>query len=511
MTEAKLLPISAARKLFQYVPDTDLSRLVAVSLALAKSHPYLLDMIERDLDAMAIAKKKDRLEDQAWRQSRSRLLKGFDLTADDDWLDHLEVGTGRPRTPAIVVFLFLALRGWFGGFKDRKVATLLAESQTIDLCLTSLGCKLPGASTLIDNANAVSNATREAILNVQIHTAKSERLDTFESLTFDSTKVEANSAFPTDSILIMGLVERAEHGLRLLADHGIKVNLPQVMKTIAIDIRLLNKEIQLSSGKKNSAKKRGKLYRKLMRLGRKAKRDMSRAHDRANAKFAAMDIIPSQRRQVNELIDSIEADLRDLGQTIRNADKRINRDVKVPVEQKVLSLADDDAAMIVKGERTPVVGYRPQIGRSENGFIVAIIVPEGNAADSGQLRPIVDASIKRTGILPTNLSFDDGYTNREDRVHYLRLGVKVVSFSGSKGKNLIPAEEYESEAYRATRNDRSAIESLIYTIKHNHGFDRLMRRGISNVRAELLEKAIAYNFFRLLKTRFDRVEKKRAA
>ena len=29
----------------------------------------------------------------------------------------------------------------------------------------------------------------------------------------------------------------------------------------------------------------------------------------------------------------------------------------------------------------------------------------------------------------------------------------------------------------------------------------MMRRGIDNVRAEMLEKAIAYNFFRLIKLR----------
>lgn len=511
MTEAKVLPISTARKLFQSAPDSDMSRLIGVTLALTKSHPHLIDMVDHDLDVRAIAKKKDRLEDQEWRLSRGKMLKGFNHVAEEDWLDDLELGTGRPRTPAIIVIMFMVLRGWFGGYKDRKVATVLVESQTIDICLASLGWRMPGASTLIDNVNAVSNATREAFLSAQIETAKNDGLDSFQKLTFDSTKVEANSAFPTDSGLIMGFAERAEHGLRLLADHDIKINLPKVMKTIMADIRLLNKAIQLSSGKNNSAAKRGKLYRKLMKLGRKAKRLMSQAHERASAKFAAMDIIPSHRRMVKELIDSIAADLQDLGQTIRNADKRINHEEKVPVDQKVLSLADDDAAMIVKGERTPVVGYKPQIGRSENGFVVAIIVPEGNAADSGQLRPVVDAAIKRTGTLPTSLSFDDGYTNKADRDHYLGLDVKVVSFSGAKGKNLIPAEEYESDVYRSTRNDRSAVESVMFCVKHNHGFDRLMRRGIESVRGELLEKIIAYNFFRLIKCREDCARAKRAA
>jgi len=41
------------------------------------------------------------------------------------------------------------------------------------------------------------------------------------------------------------------------------------------------------------------------------------------------------------------------------------------------------------------------------------------------------------------------------------------------------------------------ISFLKFTIKNNHNFDRVMRRGLENVRAELLEKVIAYNFCRM--------------
>ena len=153
--------------------------------------------------------------------------------------------------------------------------------------------------------------------------------------------------------------------------------------------------------------------------------------------------------------------------------------------------------MIVKGQRDPVVGYKPQIGRSEKGFITSIIVPEGNAADSSQLRPVVDSSIKRTGVTPSVLSFDDGYANAMDRAYYLGVGVGVVSFSRSKGKRIIPEKDYISPAYQKARKDRSVAESLMFIMKHNHDLDQMMRRGIENIRAAMLEKSIAYNLFKL--------------
>lgn len=512
MSLATVSPLRPTRKLLSLVPDTDLSRLLAETFALAAAEPVLLEMIDRDRDAAALGKKRARLEDQSWYQSRGKPLPGFSVDKDDHhWSDDMELGAGRPRMPAQMVLLFLVLRGYLGGFKDRKVAMTLQESTTVQVCMVSLGyASLPGASTMIDNANAVNVATLEAVLDAQIRQALREKLDDFKKLTGDSTDVEANSAWPTDSSLILGLALRCERLIRLLEGEGILLKLPAVMGPILGEIRDLNKQIQLSSGKKDGAKKRAKLYRKLLRAARKVLRAFEAARARADAKFQTVDVPPSQRRRLAALIEWIEVDVKNLGVTIVNADKRINEEQKVPIGEKVLSLSDQDAALIVKGQREPVLGYKPQLMRSEKGFVTAIIVPEGNAADSGQLRPLTEASIKRTGVMPSVLSFDDGYSNTADREHYRGLGIEVVSFSGSKGKNIIPAAEYESEPYRAARNDRSSVESLMYTLKNNNELDYVMRRGIDNVREELLGKVIAYNFFRLICLR-QRRQAQRAA
>jgi hypothetical protein len=47
----------------------------------------------------------------------------------------------------------------------------------------------------------------------------------------------------------------------------------------------------------------------------------------------------------------------------------------------------------------------------------------------------------------------------------LGLGVKVVSISGAKGKRLLETQQWKSRAYRQARSERSAIESLVFTLK----------------------------------------------
>lgn len=512
MTEAKLSFLRSVVKLIPpQIPDNDFSKLIAEGFALAKAHPHILEAIDRDRDVVAMEKKKARLIDQEWLRLRGLHLSGFEVSPSVHWAEGLELGIGRERMPAVLVLVFMLIRGYKGGFKDRKTVSDLADSKTLEIVLDSFGLSMPGASTILDNINPVTPATLELIVDAQIAMVLMEELDDLKKQTFDSTSVKGNTAFPTDSGTIMGLTCRIEHLLRSLSKHGITLKLPGIMNSLLASLVELHQKIQLSVGKKDSAKLRKKHYRKLMKVARQARKALIKAQQRAAAKLALLDIIPSQKRIVTTIVEWANSDLQDLGLAILNADKRINQEKKVPIENKIMSLSDPNAAMIVKGQRDPKVGYKPQIGRSEKGFITAIIVPEGNAADSGQLRPIVDQAMKRSGVLPSVLSLDDGYTNTEDREYFLGLGIDVVSFSGSKGRNIIPAEEYDSKPYQKARNDRSAVESLMFTLKHNHDMDQVMRRGIENVRSELLEKVIAYNFFRLIKLRRDVTVKKAAA
>jgi len=109
---------------------------------------------------------------------------------------------------------------------------------------------------------------------------------------------------------------------------------------------------------------------------------------------------------------------------------------------------------IAKGDRVPTVGYKPQIARSPNGLVTAMLVPEGNAADSAMCLQLADAAVVNTGVVPTLASFDDGYA--------------------------------------------SAVESLMFCLKHGHEFGQLRRRGLDAVGAELTGKAIVYNRCRII-------------
>jgi hypothetical protein len=45
-------------------------------------------------------------------------------------------------------------------------------------------------------------------------------------------------------------------------------------------------------------------------------------------------------------------------------------------------------------------------------------------------------------------SVDDGYSSQQGREEVLRLGVKVVSISGAKGKKIIEVQQWKSQPYQ---------------------------------------------------------------
>jgi IS5 family transposase len=185
-----------------------------------------------------------------------------------------------------------------------------------------------------------------------------------------------------------------------------------------------------------------------------------------------------------------------LKQVISACEARVLRDEKVPISEKILSVSDPDAGYISKGQRESVIGYKPQIARSGAGFITGLLLPKGNAADSGQLVPMVNQVVARTGVVPTVVTVDDGYASAEN-VRTLKetpgIQIPIISINGAKGRALTAEADWASDDYADARNLRSAVESLMFTLKQGFHFGEVARRGLSAAYAELLEKALAYN------------------
>jgi IS5 family transposase len=375
----------------------------------------------------------------------------------------------------------------------------MCDSLTLNILLNNWNIKMPGATTILENLNCLSNRTREYILDCQVQYILQEGLDDFKEIIIDSTLMEANTGWPTDSKILRALLSRAFHAMKRLSIFGIKdfkeFWMPQWLKKL----ESLTFKINIIQGKAKSKGKIKKNYRLILNTAQKAHDYLIGEVERMDEIVRAKDMQPSEHRRLKSVWKQINSDILDAGKVLYYTEDRIFHGIILKSGEKILSISDRSAAFIKKGSRNPVIGYKPQIARSGNGFIPGIKVSKGNVSDSGELIPVVEGVIDRTGVIPEIVSTDDGYASMDNRERLLGKGVRIVSMNGAKGKKITPVRSWNSRGYEEARRDRSAVESLIFTMKHNYEWGEVRRRGIEGVRAELLEKTIVYNFDRMVK------------
>ena len=196
------------------IPDTDFRDFLDEVEQLAGFAPEIIEAIEKDLDVHAREKKKLRLEDRRFFEGRTAELPELDIEEEEDILaTELKLAMGRPRMPAYTVYVFLMTRGFLGSLTTKPARRFLRESMSLYGFLQSRGLRMPAVTTILENVNLVSYATRELILDRQIALILREELDGFGKLTVDSTSVKANSEWPTDSKILTGLLNRNSHRL----------------------------------------------------------------------------------------------------------------------------------------------------------------------------------------------------------------------------------------------------------------------------------------------------------
>jgi hypothetical protein len=490
------------------VPDTDFRNYLDEVAELVRFAPEIVGKIEEDLESRARKKKRLRLEDQKFFEARTDDLPELDIAESDLVTEDLSIAVGRPRMSAYAVYVFMMLRSFLGSLSSKTAQRFLLESMSLSDFLQCRELKMPGCTTMVENVNAVSHATREFIMDKQIELVLKEGLDDCRESTIDSTSVKANSSWPTDGKVLLGLLGRAHRLGQQLDAFGLKNFRKGCIPRWLNKMDGLEFQICLSAGKPKSRGKMKKNYRKLLYRGAKSADALSVELSRLEEGLELRTLPPSRREMFKRVLERIRSDIADAKRVVEYSGDRVFRDKKLPSTDKVLSFSDGSASYIKKGGRDAVIGYKPQLVRSANGFVTSLLVPDSNAADSIKLEPAIRDSIRRTGVIPNLVSTDDGYASAEGRAAVLAMGVEDVSISGAKGKKLTDPEDWDSETYRDARRNRSAVESLMFTIKDGFEFGELGRRGIDAVRAELTEKVLAYNCCRIILVR-QRLKKRR--
>jgi IS5 family transposase len=334
----------------------------------------------------------------------------------------------------------------------------------------------PKKSVLHMTISAIRAETWEAINRILLASARQERVETGKVVRLDSTVTAALMHEPSDSSLLWDAV-------RVMA-------------------RLLKAADALVGGlawrnHRRAAKKRARAieyardrsirvqhYRELIKLTRAT---LAYADQAAAQLWQAPDpmtvaLWQAEFRHYRPLIERI----------IAQTERRVLHGETVAANEKIVSLFEPHADIIVKGGRDVEYGHKLNLTAGRSGLILDLVIESGNPADSERFLPMLDRHIAFYGQAPRQAAADGGYASRHNLSQAKARGVTDMAFHKKAGLRI--EDMVKSRwVYRKLRNFRAGIEAVISCGKRAYGLARCTWRGIDHFKAYVWPSVVAFN------------------
>src|SRR4029077_2665296 len=99
---------------------------------------------------------------------------------------------------------------------------------------------------------------------------------------------------------------------------------------------------------------------------------------------------------------------------IGQSERRVLNGEAVPAGEKLVSLFESHADIIVKGGRQVQYGHKLNLATGKSVLILDLVVETGNPADAERFLPMLDRHIARCGTPPLQMAADGGYASRNN-------------------------------------------------------------------------------------------------
>ena len=229
--------------------------------------------------------------------------------------------------------------------------------------------------------------------------------------------------------------------------------------------------------------RRVQLYGELIKMTRATLTYLQRAAARfAVATHPRVTLWRAQVRRYQPLIERI----------ITQSERRVLAGEPVPAGEKLVSLFEPHAAIIVKGSRDVDYGHKLNLTTGRSGMILDLVIEAGNPADSERLVPMLERHIGIWGQAPRQAAADGGFASRDNLSQAKAYGVRDMAFHKKAGLRI--ADMVKSRwVYRKLRNFRAGIEAGISCLKRAYGLGRCTWRGLGHFKAYVWSSVVAYN------------------
>ena len=367
------------------------------------------------------------------------------------------------------------------GFSYDALAFHLEDSSCYRaFCGYGFGDLAPRRSTLQQNISRVRPETWEAINRVLVRYAMDQGVESADRLRADATAVAADVPPPSDSRLLWDMIRVVTRWLKRARAAGADFVFHSHV------CRAKRRAYKIQYARRKKARKAP--YRDLVKVA-------GWVLEYGQDAIVALMSLPKNAR-VNKALDMlrrfVQLGHRVVDQTVR----RVFREESVPSHEKVVSMFEDHADIIVKGSRNTHYGHKLTLCTGVSALVVDCVIEDGNPADSTVVGRTFDRFEAITGRVPEQAAFDGGYASRANVQLARDKGVQDICFNKRKG--LAISEMVRSSwLYRQLWRFRVGIESCISMLKRCLGLRRCPWHGLEHFKSYVWSSIIGYNLLLL--------------
>jgi IS5 family transposase len=410
------------------------------------------------------------------------MIEADHLLEDEELIDHVfeaqgkrhqySATKGRSQTPAEMVLRLLLLkhvRNWSFDVLEREARMNLSYR---DFARIGLG-KVPDAKTLARIARALGGEVIAELHRRLVEIAQEKGVIRGRKMRVDTTVVETNIHYPTDSSML-------GDGARVLTRTMRKIERKtggKLKRKVRNRMRSINKRvvaIATASRHKGSEgeAKRKKQYRELLRYSRQVLNDAKRV-------IAEVDGMPANKpKDLGRLREQLSVMAERVRQVVKQTKVRIFEGV-TQLPGKIVSLFEPHTEIIRKGKASKPTefGKMVQLLEAENQIVTHYDVFDKRPSDRELFAEAVSTHKQILGRAPNVATADAGYYSQVQERAAQEQGVRWVAIPNRSTRSAERKTKEKSRWFKKAQRWRTGCEGRISVLKRRHGLNRCRYRG----------------------------------
>jgi transposase, IS5 family len=383
---------------------------------------------------------------------------------------------GRRGSPAEMVLRLLVLkhiRNWSYEELEREVRANLVYRD-----FTRVGAgKVPDAKTMGRWGAALGPQVLKQIHERIVKIALAKGVTTGRRMRVDTTVVEANIHYPTDSTLLGDGVRVLTRTMKKITKIAGEVGTKLCDRSRSVKFRLL--EIGRAARAKGAIGQ-DKLKRSYNQLLDATSRVVGQA------KRFSTEIVQGVKQATNvmkqQALEGLRHELDEMVPLVRQVMKQTRARIfrgNTRSEGKLVSLFEPSTEIIRKGKASKPTefGKMVKVQEAENQIITDYEVYAQRPSDSDLLIPAIDTHQALLGRVPRLVAADAAFYSAQNEAAAKSKGVKRVCIPNRSTKSLERKREQKKRWFRNGQKWRTGCEGRISVVKRRHGLSRCRYKG----------------------------------